>query len=85
MKRIIAILVLCLISVFSLVGCRDSYEREELDNYADTYFVMLLENENKILVHKETKVMYLFVKDGYGAGLCVMVDQCGKPLLWQGE
>ena len=38
-----------------------------------------------ILVDKETRVMYLFVKYGYGAGLTVMVDEEGKPMLYEGE
>lgn len=37
-----------------------------------------------IYVDKETGVMYLFVKDGYGGGLTVMVDEDGKPLIWEG-
>ena len=35
-----------------------------------------------IYVDKETGVMYLFVKDGYGGGLTVMVDEEGNPLIW---
>lgn len=38
-----------------------------------------------ILVDKETRVMYLFAKYGYGAGLEVMVDEEGKPMLYEGE
>lgn len=38
-----------------------------------------------IMYHKETKVMYLFVKHGYGAGLTVMLDENGKPLLYNGD
>lgn len=38
-----------------------------------------------ILVEKKTRVMYLFVKYGYGAGLTVMVDEEGKPMLYEGE
>lgn len=37
-----------------------------------------------IYVDKETGVMYLFVKNGYGGGLTVMVDEDGKPLIWEG-
>ena len=37
-----------------------------------------------IYVDKETGVMYLFVKNGYGGGLTVMVDEDGKPLIWKG-
>lgn len=84
MKKILAVLILCLISVFSLVGCKD-YDIVNDSNYEDKFIIICLKGENKIYVHKDTKVMYLFVKRGYGAGLCVMVDENGKPLLWQGE
>ena len=49
---------------------------EDSDNNDDGYF---------ILVDKETRVMYLFAKYGYGAGLTVMVDEEGKPMLYEGE
>lgn len=84
MKKILVILCLCLISVFSLVGCKD-YNIVNDSNYEDKFMIIYLEYEDKIYVHKDTKVMYLFVKSGYGAGLSVMLDQDGKPLLWQGE
>lgn len=38
-----------------------------------------------ILVDKETRVMYLLVVYANGAGLEVMVDEEGKPMLYEGE
>lgn len=38
---------------------------------------------SKIIVDRKTGVMYLFVKDGYGGGLSIMVDKDGYPLLWE--
>ena len=38
-----------------------------------------------IIIDTETNVMYLFHKSGYGGGLTVMVDENGKPLLWEGK
>ena len=38
-------------------------------------------NINKILVDTLTGVNYLFVQQGYGGGLCVMVDAAGKPIV----
>lgn len=49
---------------------------DEINKNSDGYF---------ILVDKETRVMYLFAKYGYGAGLTVMVDEEGKPMLYEGE
>lgn len=39
----------------------------------------------KILVDKETKIMYLFVTGGSRGGLTVMVDAEGKPLIYNEE
>lgn len=38
-----------------------------------------------ILVDKETGVMYLYVESGQRGGLTAMVDEDGKPLIWEGE
>ena len=37
-------------------------------------------NYYQIIVDKQTGVNYLFVKDGYGAGLTPLIDQNGKPI-----
>ena len=35
----------------------------------------------RILVDKETGVHYLYVFDGYGGGLTVLLDSEGKPVI----
>ncbi|MCT1902713.1 DUF6440 family protein [Oceanobacillus sojae] len=35
----------------------------------------------KVLRDNETGVLYMLHQEGYGAGLTVMVDQDGKPLV----
>ena len=35
------------------------------------------------LLDTETGVQYLFVQNGYGGGLTVLVDRDGKPMTWQ--
>ena len=39
----------------------------------------------RIFIDKETKVMYLFMKNGYGGGLTIMLNPDGSPKLYQGE
>ena len=41
----------------------------------------LMGNETEIIADKATGVNYLFVKNGYGAGLTVLVDAEGKPVI----
>ena len=36
---------------------------------------------SEIWVDTATGVNYLFRKDGYGAGLCVLADKDGKPVV----
>ena len=47
--------------------------------------ILLSTNSARILVDSKTGVMYLFVENGYGGGLTVMVDENGDPLLWENE
>ena len=41
--------------------------------------------ENEVWVDKETGVNYLYRKDGYSGGLCVLVDKDGKPVVSTAE
>lgn len=38
----------------------------------------------KVIRDNETGVLYMLHQEGYGAGLTVMVDQDGKPLVEEG-
>ena len=38
--------------------------------------------QRTVLMDRATGVQYLFFKDGYGGGLCALVDKDGKPLTW---
>ena len=76
----------------SLSGCGSTSSigtTEEMPNGEDRFIEIRtddseIESWTDIYVDKETGVMYLFVKNGYGGGLTVMVDKDGKPLIWEG-
>lgn len=36
----------------------------------------------QVVLDTTTGVQYLYVKDGYGGGLCPLIDRDGKPLTW---
>ena len=38
-------------------------------------------SEKSVIVDKETGVHYLFVASGFGAGLTVLLDEQGKPVI----
>lgn len=77
-----------------LIGC-GANASEKLDNRLDNRFDLISSEKIKdgtnngitlrVLVDKETKVMYLLTEkfqSGYGVGLQVMVDKDGKPLIY---
>lgn len=45
-----------------------------------TFLVAQTGEGGEVLVHRETKVMYLRIN----GGISVMLDEEGKPLLWEG-
>ena len=78
------IVILAIIIILLLTGC-DTHSTEWDQQETARLYVTDHSNSYRIYVDKETKVMYLRTKQGYGEALCVMVDADGKPLLWRGE
>ena len=91
MKKII----LCILLVFILpicmlfTGC-GTPKAKEYEQVSNDRFVIIKEYRSGeefyiILVDKETKVLYLRFTSYYRAGITVMVDSDGNPLLYEGE
>lgn len=83
-KKIIIVAILCLILTFALVGC--SCLQQPTNDSERLFFRVETGVDNmKIYVHKETKVMYLWRSENgpHAGGLTVMLDENGKPLLWE--
>lgn len=81
-RKILCLLLLIMLPILLLSGCSSEesdinggYERFKEVNYSNCV----------VYVDKETRVMYLFTKIGYGAGLTVMLDENGNPLIWEGD
>lgn len=94
-KNLFLILLILIMPVFILCGCGEIPKSEDYASEGNTRFVYVKEytvdNDTrfKILVDKETKVMYLYYSSmgssrGY-AGLTVMLNADGTPMLWEGE
>ena len=95
-KSIIIILIVAIlvIATIGFCGCDDkkSTNYGSIDN---DRFVVIQHNDISpsllgdeyvlVLYDKETKVMYLFAKSGYGGGLTVLVNADGTPMLYEGE
>lgn len=84
MKKLAIMLVLAI----SLSGCsgrnsniESNAEYENNGRFRKVYSGF----SNGIYVDSETNVMYFWHSGGYSGGLTVMVDENGKPLIWEGS
>ena len=80
----IAILTFCLF----LTGCGAKMESvADLNVSNESMFIVVEKGTNyKIVYHRDTKVMYVISLGPYNSGdFTVMVDEEGKPLLYQGD
>ena len=79
MKKIVC-LGLVLMIVLAFIGCSAS-ESNNMET-SDRFIVVYSDFSNAIYADKETNVLYFWHFGGYSGGLSVMVDENGKPLLW---
>ena len=89
-KILITILILALCILFT--GCGEHYENGRRVYYVCegiTFVEVVVYDGPKqpyeILVHKETRVMYIKESESHQGGITVMLDENGNPLLWEGE
>lgn len=81
MKKMIIILLMAIM----LTGCGATVDRE---TQTETSRFMELERTYRwvIVADKETGVMYSVSNGGYNQGtFTLLVDENGKPLIWEGE
>ena len=85
MKKIVC-LGLVLMIVLAFIGCSeqktDSMKSDNTET-TDRFIVVYSNFDNKIFVDTETNVLYFWHFGGYSGGLSAMVDENGKPLLWE--
>lgn len=82
MKKI-AVCLLFLLTVSTFSGCSET--EVENDNSGERFYRAIDGLYNDVYVDKETGVMYFYRKKGNSGGLTVMVDEDGKPLIWEGN
>jgi hypothetical protein len=94
MKKIIAFVLALVMCAVIFVGCDTSIPK--LDDGGGisipNRFIEiannsggLMDNSHKIYVDKETNVMYWYIYGGYHAGLTVMLNSDGTPMLYDFE
>lgn len=84
MKKILCLLLSLIMPLVLFSGCRDieaNYLEE--DSFVEVAFVTPEQGMGvHVLVHKETRVMYIVQ---YRGGIAVMLNPDGTPMLWEGE
>ena len=91
MKKIFIILLSLLLLCSLMTSCaerdeqkRKNYEVSENIHLVEVYKSKYSAQPYSILVHKETGVMYIINSNGkYGGGISVMLDENGKPLIFE--
>lgn len=79
MKKIVC-LGFVLVIVLAFIGC--SASKSNNMEISDRFITVYSDFCNTIYADKETNVLYFWHFGGYSGGLSVMVDENGKPLLW---
>lgn len=79
MKKIVC-LGFVLVIVLAFIGC--SASKSNNMETSDRFITVYSDFCNTIYADKETNVLYFWHFGGYSGGLSVMVDENGKPLLW---
>ena len=84
MKRIVAIILVVMMSCFIFAGCGGTKENSR--------FVIIdsnVESEDRIITalyaDKQTNVVYWFTKSGYGQTMTVLLNSDGTPVLYDFE
>lgn len=84
MKRIVAIILVVMMSCFIFAGCGGTKENSR--------FVIIdsdVETEDRIstalYADKQTNVVYWFTKSGYGQTMTVLLNSDGMPVLYDFE
>lgn len=86
MKKKLICLILSVLCLIAFCGCKEIDENgnEVTAHFSVGTFIVVEESHPyMIIVHKETKVMYLYHKGTYGGGITIMLDENGEPLLWE--
>lgn len=85
MKKFIVMLMLAVM----LVGCGNSSESDARDGEKSNqkrFVPVEIDWSYEIVVDRETRVMYAISNGTYNHGtFTVMVDENGKPLIWEGD
>ena len=85
MKKFIALLIATMLCISLLVACStaETYARS---TWVDTGFTLIeCKGAMDYVYNNETKVIYVFIQDNYQAGMAVLLNPDGTPMIYKGE
>jgi hypothetical protein len=82
-KKILCLLLVLIIPLILFSGCKNKINIS--DSEYTRFYIIDYNHYVTVYVDKETRVMYLFVKNDYKGGLTAMLNPDGTPMLWEGE
>ena len=90
LKKCFLALVLVISMLFSLAACSENKNYEEYQPMEGSMFIYIESYEDpylgnvKILVDKETRIMYMYAVKNYAACITVIYDSKGEPKKYNG-
>lgn len=96
MKKFLILLLIMIISIFTLTGCSGGPD-DKTESGKDVYYIMdgitfvRVVNSNwtddfDLWVHKETRVMYIMYCVGQGGrAMSPLLGKDGNPIIWEGN
>jgi hypothetical protein len=83
MKRLLVVLMAIALCACLFVGCSDAISK---DRWANTGFTWIeTKGGMEYIYHNDTKVIYVFKTVGNSAGMTVLLNPDGTPVIWEGE
>ena len=84
MKRIVAIILVVVMSCFIFAGCGGTKENSRFVIIDNSVFAEKRE-DSRLYADKQTNVVYWFTKGGYGQTMTVLLNSDGTPVLYDFE
>ena len=85
MKKLVVFLMAIALCACLLAGCNIE-ENSRRDTWEDSGFTPIdFKGQMDYVYHNETKVIYVFIRDNYQAGMTVLVNPDGTPMIWEGN
>lgn len=84
MKKLFVIFMAIALCACLFAGCSD--EELHRGDWTDSGFTLIeVQGQMDYVYHNETKVIYVFMRDGYQAGMTVLLNPDGTPMIWEGN